>query len=110
MRYAQIVMGPAGSGKSTYCSALAAHGQVIITEKLTWFDPDRRYFTSVPELNNSVLDPSRFGSGSCYEKRLYPNLNHSVWILRNPVLSPVMKNVFSHTMWPKFYFECTINI
>jgi len=27
MRYAQIVMGPAGSGKSTYCSALAAHGQ-----------------------------------------------------------------------------------
>eukprot|EP00088_Acartia_fossae_P010465 TRINITY_DN1522_c0_g1_i1.p1 TRINITY_DN1522_c0_g1~~TRINITY_DN1522_c0_g1_i1.p1 ORF type:complete len:277 (+),score=68.64 TRINITY_DN1522_c0_g1_i1:31-861(+) len=25
MRYCQIVMGPAGSGKSTYCSALAAH-------------------------------------------------------------------------------------
>ena len=30
MRYAQIVMGPAGSGKSTYCSTLAAHGQVCI--------------------------------------------------------------------------------
>ena len=28
MRYAQIVMGPAGSGKSTYCSALTAHAQV----------------------------------------------------------------------------------
>jgi len=27
MRYAQIVMGPAGSGKSTYCSTLAAHAQ-----------------------------------------------------------------------------------
>jgi GTPase SAR1 family protein len=27
MRYAQMVMGPAGSGKSTYCTALAAHGQ-----------------------------------------------------------------------------------
>eukprot|EP00053_Salpingoeca_punica_P006988 m.64794 g.64794 ORF g.64794 m.64794 type:complete len:272 (+) comp13949_c0_seq2:76-891(+) len=25
MRYAQLVMGPAGSGKSTYCSALARH-------------------------------------------------------------------------------------
>lgn len=31
MRYAQIVMGPAGSGKSTYCSVLAAHGQVTPT-------------------------------------------------------------------------------
>ena len=30
MRYAQIVMGPAGSGKSTYCSTLAAHGQVRV--------------------------------------------------------------------------------
>ena len=28
MRYAQLVMGPAGSGKSTYCTALAAHAQV----------------------------------------------------------------------------------
>jgi len=27
MRYAQLVMGPAGSGKSTYCSALVAHAQ-----------------------------------------------------------------------------------
>jgi len=27
MRYAQIVMGPAGSGKSTYCAALTAHAQ-----------------------------------------------------------------------------------
>ncbi|XP_028138871.1 GPN-loop GTPase 3 [Diabrotica virgifera virgifera] len=26
MRYAQLVIGPAGSGKSTYCSALAQHG------------------------------------------------------------------------------------
>lgn len=28
MRYAQLVMGPAGSGKSTYCSTLAQHAQV----------------------------------------------------------------------------------
>ena len=28
MRYAQLVMGPAGSGKSTYCSTLSQHAQV----------------------------------------------------------------------------------
>jgi len=28
MRYAQIVMGPAGSGKSTYCSTLVKHAEV----------------------------------------------------------------------------------
>ncbi|KAI1303135.1 GPN-loop GTPase 3 [Halotydeus destructor] len=27
MRYAQLVVGPAGSGKSTYCSALVKHGE-----------------------------------------------------------------------------------
>lgn len=29
MRYAQIVVGPAGSGKSTYCSTMVAHGEAI---------------------------------------------------------------------------------
>ena len=28
MRYAQLIMGPAGSGKSTYCSTLVDHAQV----------------------------------------------------------------------------------
>ena len=28
MRYGQIVMGPAGSGKSTYCSTLVKHAEV----------------------------------------------------------------------------------
>ena len=37
MRYAQIVMGPAGSGKSTYCSTLAAHGQVGMCIKFIHF-------------------------------------------------------------------------
>lgn len=27
MKYAQIVVGPAGSGKSTYCSSLVKHGE-----------------------------------------------------------------------------------
>jgi ABC-type iron transport system FetAB ATPase subunit len=35
MRYAQLVMGPAGSGKSTYCAAVAAHAQVN-TGRLLW--------------------------------------------------------------------------
>ena len=28
MRYAQLVMGPAGSGKSTYCSTFVKHNEV----------------------------------------------------------------------------------
>lgn len=28
MRYAQLVMGPAGSGKSTFCSTMAKHAEV----------------------------------------------------------------------------------
>ena len=28
MRYGQLVMGPAGSGKSTYCSTLVNHAKV----------------------------------------------------------------------------------
>jgi hypothetical protein len=37
MRYAQLVMGPAGSGKSTYCAAVAAHAQVY------WVSIQREY-------------------------------------------------------------------
>jgi Fe-S cluster assembly ATPase SufC len=33
MRYAQLVMGPAGSGKSTYCAAVAAHAQVSMIKR-----------------------------------------------------------------------------
>ena len=29
MKYAQLVVGPAGSGKSTYCAAMARHGEAI---------------------------------------------------------------------------------
>ena len=29
MKYAQLVIGPAGSGKSSYCSAMARHGEAI---------------------------------------------------------------------------------
>ena len=29
MKYAQLVIGPAGSGKSTYCAAMARHGEAI---------------------------------------------------------------------------------
>uniref|UniRef100_A0A1E1XCX4 GPN-loop GTPase 3 n=1 Tax=Amblyomma aureolatum TaxID=187763 RepID=A0A1E1XCX4_9ACAR len=45
MRYAQLVMGPAGSGKSTYCSTIAKHceaiGRVVHIVNL---DPAAEYF------------------------------------------------------------------
>ena len=49
MRYAQIVCGPAGSGKSTYCAAVAAHAQdakrIINVVNL---DPAAEYFSYQP--------------------------------------------------------------
>ncbi|XP_071860051.1 GPN-loop GTPase 3 [Bombus fervidus] len=49
MRYAQLVMGPAGSGKSTYCSAMQQHAvnerQVIEVVNL---DPAAEYFDYEP--------------------------------------------------------------
>ncbi|XP_054281858.1 GPN-loop GTPase 3-like [Macrosteles quadrilineatus] len=49
MRYAQLVMGPAGSGKSTYCSAIAKHAEaenkVIQVVNL---DPAAEYFDYEP--------------------------------------------------------------
>lgn len=49
MRYAQLVMGPAGSGKSTYCAAVAAHGQdVKRTIHVVNLDPACEHFTYQP--------------------------------------------------------------
>lgn len=49
MRYGQLVMGPAGSGKSTYCSAVVQHaaeqGKVIQVVNL---DPAAEYFDYEP--------------------------------------------------------------
>lgn len=45
MRYAQLVMGPAGSGKSTYCSTLAKHGQITRRGiQVVNLDPAAEYF------------------------------------------------------------------
>lgn len=45
MRYAQLVMGPAGSGKSTYCNTIAEHGEVIgRTAHVVNLDPAAEYF------------------------------------------------------------------
>lgn len=49
MRYAQFVIGPAGSGKSTYCSALAQHG--VDTKRnieVVNLDPAAEYFDYNP--------------------------------------------------------------
>ena len=49
MRYAQIVCGPAGSGKSTYCAAVAAHGQdAKRTINVVNLDPAAEHFNYQP--------------------------------------------------------------
>ncbi|XP_037091627.1 GPN-loop GTPase 3-like [Pollicipes pollicipes] len=52
MRYGQLVMGPAGSGKSTYCSAMQKHAQ---TQKRTVhvvnLDPAAEYFDYQPTVD-----------------------------------------------------------
>jgi len=49
MRYAQLVCGPAGSGKSTYCSALAAHAaDAKRTVSVINLDPAAEFFNYQP--------------------------------------------------------------
>jgi len=49
MRYAQIVCGPAGSGKSTYCAAVTAHAQdAKRTINVVNLDPAAEYFSYQP--------------------------------------------------------------
>ena len=49
MRYAQLVMGPAGSGKSTYCSTLVSHAQdAKRTVNVVNLDPASEYFSYQP--------------------------------------------------------------
>ena len=56
MRYAQIVCGPAGSGKSTYCAAVATHardaGRSVTVVNL---DPAAEFFR-----NHSRISPCQF--------------------------------------------------
>jgi len=57
MRYCQIVMGPAGSGKSTYCSALAAHAaDAKRTVNVVNLDPaaDRFIYTPVADIRDLI--------------------------------------------------------
>lgn len=49
MRYAQLVVGPAGSGKSTYCSALVKHGEACgRTIRVVNLDPAAEAFDYEP--------------------------------------------------------------
>ena len=49
MRYAQLVIGPAGSGKSTYCSTLASHAETIGRKvHVVNLDPAAEHFTYEP--------------------------------------------------------------
>ena len=52
MRYGQIVVGPAGSGKSTYCSNLARHCEDIRRQiHLVNLDPAAEYFDYNPDID-----------------------------------------------------------
>lgn len=45
VRYAQLVMGPAGSGKSTYCNLIEKHAEVTKRQiKVVNLDPAAEYF------------------------------------------------------------------
>ena len=49
MRYAQLVIGPAGSGKSTYCSTLATHAETMGRRvDVANMDPAAEHFTYQP--------------------------------------------------------------
>jgi GTPase SAR1 family protein len=49
MRYAQLVIGPAGSGKSTYCSTLASHAETVGRRvDVVNLDPAAEHFTYQP--------------------------------------------------------------
>ena len=52
MRYAQIVCGPAGSGKSTYCAAVATHardaGRSVAVVNL---DPAAEFFRNLSPIS-----------------------------------------------------------
>ena len=49
MRYAQLVVGPAGSGKSTYCAALVRHGEATGRQiKVVNLDPAAEHFDYEP--------------------------------------------------------------
>jgi GTPase SAR1 family protein len=52
MRYCQLVIGPAGSGKSTYCSNLARHCEDIRRPlRLMNLDPAAEYFDYKPDVD-----------------------------------------------------------
>lgn len=49
MKYAQLVIGPAGSGKSTYCAAMARHGEAIGRKiSIVNLDPAAEHFDYNP--------------------------------------------------------------
>ncbi|CAK9820362.1 GPN-loop GTPase 3 [Anthophora plagiata] len=90
MRYAQLVMGPAGSGKSTYCSAIQQHaaneGKVIEVVNL---DPAAEYFNYEPlvdireliQLDDAMEDDElRFGPNGGLVFCMEYLLENSLWL------------------------------
>ncbi|XP_078039241.1 GPN-loop GTPase 3 [Augochlora pura] len=90
MRYAQLVMGPAGSGKSTYCSAMQQHaaneGKVVEVVNL---DPAAEFFDYEPlvdireliQLDDAMEDDElRFGPNGGLVFCMEYLLENSAWL------------------------------
>ena len=79
MRYAVFITGPAGAGKSTFCSALITHAQTLgRTVHLFNLDPAADKFDYEPTIDirelislNDVMDELEFGPNGglvyCFE-------------------------------------------
>jgi GTPase SAR1 family protein len=79
MRYAVFITGPAGAGKSTFCSALITHAQTLgRTVHLMNLDPAADKFDYEPTIDirelislNDVMDELEFGPNGglvyCFE-------------------------------------------
>ncbi|CAJ0923801.1 unnamed protein product [Ranitomeya imitator] len=77
-RYAQLVMGPAGSGKSTYCSTMVQHCEALNRSvQVVNLDPAAEYFdypvmagTLFQKKRGSSKQKTRTGLDSTFLSRL----------------------------------------
>jgi len=62
MKYAQLVMGPAGSGKSTYCKSIQDHCENRHrTVHIVNLDPAAEYFAYTPSISEPSISLSFSG-------------------------------------------------
>lgn len=87
-RYAQIVMGPAGSGKSTYCSIMQNHAQTLSkTIKVVNLDPAAEIINYNCDLDirdlvtvDDVMDETDLGPNGGLVMAMEYLLDHTDWL------------------------------